>query len=240
MVTPGIKSLYDEVDWRFGNAQMIADLTGGTYFAHQARTVAAGMDRLDDATRATYILGYYPSNPTFDDHYREIKVIVNRPGASVQYRHGYFAAPVPPPADVKSLKLHARVNAAADYVPDITDIKVDATASLPKGSGRPSLPLSVQMEITVDASRLTLEKHDDHTIGSIVVAMFLMDGRDQTVGELWKAIDFSLTGDQLAAVRQEGARVRASVALQGLPKKAKIIVYDAGADLLGSRTVDVK
>ena len=238
MSAPALPDILNDVtSWAVTNAELIADMTGGAFFVHHARSVAAEMDRLDDATRSVYVLGYYPSNPRMDSRYRTIKVIVNRPGSTMQYRHGYLASPDAPAGDAKRITLNARIAAAAQYVPAITDIKVHGTASL-VASG--PTERKVQLEITIDPTRLRLEKRDGATVGSIEIATFVVDGHDHPLGELWKTVDFSLTDDQLEAVKREGAKVRASVLLRGTPKKAKVIVYDAGADLVGSTTVDVK
>ncbi len=34
------------------------------------------MDRIDDVTRATYLLGYYPTNANWDGTYRKVEVKV--------------------------------------------------------------------------------------------------------------------------------------------------------------------
>ena len=47
--------------------------------------------RINEATRTSYVLGYYPSNARFDGTYRQLDVKVRRPGANVLYHHGYLA-----------------------------------------------------------------------------------------------------------------------------------------------------
>jgi hypothetical protein len=78
------------------------------------------------------------------------------------------------------------------------------------------------------------------TVGSIEVAAFLVDEKDRTLRQVWTTVDFSFTGDRLEAIRRDGAEVRLAVVLKGAPKKAKGVVCDAGVDLIGSTTVDVK
>ncbi len=41
--------------------------------------------------KGQYQIGYYPSNTARDGKYRRIKVVVDHPGYSVQYRRGYYA-----------------------------------------------------------------------------------------------------------------------------------------------------
>jgi VWFA-related protein len=229
--TPDIVN--DVGSWPISNATALTEMTGGSSFVHQFRNAAMGMDRLDETTRAGYVLGYYPSNPKMDGRYRDIQVILNRRGATVQYRHGYFARPEPTPIDAKRILTYARISAAAGYVPAITDIKVDAKASFTGAT-------SVQVKVTIDAARLTLTRRDGLTVGSIEVAMFLVDARNRTLGQVFKTVGISLTDDRLEAVKRDGAAVRLTLTSKYAPKKAKVVVYDPAADLVGSVTVDVK
>jgi VWFA-related protein len=70
--------------------ETIARDTGGRYFGN-------GND-LDQAIRSAlkesssyYMLGYYPSQRRWDGKFRNIKLLVNRPGIQLRYRRGYFA-----------------------------------------------------------------------------------------------------------------------------------------------------
>ena len=63
----------------------------------------AGLARVADESRVTYLLGYEPTNAKRDGRYRKLKVEVLRPGLSVRARSGYFAAkgkerPAPEPS----------------------------------------------------------------------------------------------------------------------------------------------
>ena len=42
-------------------ARTITSLTGGSFYANQLKDAAADMDRIDQATRFDYLLGYYPA-----------------------------------------------------------------------------------------------------------------------------------------------------------------------------------
>jgi VWFA-related protein len=225
--------------WRTENAQMMSEMTGGEAFIHQFKNVAAAMDRFDESTHADYLLGYYPANPHMDGKYRHIEVLMNSSradvrGATVEYRHGYFARAAAAPPDIKRIMTFSRVAAAANYPSQITDIKLTATAALARDKG------GVLVEMTIDPSRLTLTKHEGRNVGTIEVATFLIDARDRTLGQVWKTIDISLTDADLLVVKRDGAKVRMLATVSGVPKKAKVIVYDTAADLAGSATLDVR
>jgi VWFA-related protein len=98
----------------------IANETGG--FAIRASDMDAGMTRLIADLDNYYLLGFYPAEPGRAG-YRDVDVVVNRPGVTVRHRAGYHAAgPVPPPKNANPLgtlvapisptsELHLRVSA---------------------------------------------------------------------------------------------------------------------------------
>lgn len=75
-----------------GTMRMFAERTGGRAFYNTNDLRSAIRQAADDA-RVSYLLGYEPSHATWDGKFREIKVVVNRPGLRFPYRRGYFAQP---------------------------------------------------------------------------------------------------------------------------------------------------
>ena len=98
----------------------IANETGG--FSIRASDMDAGMTKLISDLDNYYLLGFYPAEPGRAG-YRDLDVVVNRPGLTVRHRAGYHAAgPVPPPRNANPLgalvapisptsELHLRVSA---------------------------------------------------------------------------------------------------------------------------------
>ena len=89
--------------WRIedGGSKALAEETGGLVL--QTNDLVAGLARVADESRVTYLLGYEPTNAKRDGRYRKLKVEVLRPGLSVRARSGYFAAkgkekPAPEPS----------------------------------------------------------------------------------------------------------------------------------------------
>jgi VWFA-related protein len=74
--------------WKVENSRLMSELTGGetAAFRYGDQTFA----RLDESTRAQYLLGYAPSNGNWDGRYRKVRVTVNRPGVKVLSRQGYY------------------------------------------------------------------------------------------------------------------------------------------------------
>ena len=66
----------------------ISEFTGGV--SSIAEDGVKAMDRINDVTRATYLLGYYPTNANWDGNYRKVQIKTSRPGVTVLYRQGYY------------------------------------------------------------------------------------------------------------------------------------------------------
>jgi len=70
--------------------QALADSTGGVSVVN-SNNFSAGLDKILART-SYYILAYTPSEP-FDNKYHKLEIKVNRPGAKIYSREGYFATP---------------------------------------------------------------------------------------------------------------------------------------------------
>jgi len=221
--------------WRRASAQTVSEQTGGTY----SSTIDAAQfaDRLDDASRFQYVLGYYPSNRTLDRRFRRIAVRVSRPGLRVMYRHGYFAAPETPRADVRTTLSYNRVTAAANLARDVTDIALSVTAVNERVAAGTR---HVNVEVKVPPDRLALVEKDGRRYGSLEVAIFCADSRERLVGQSWNTVDVQMTPDAWNRFMASGLTFTGRVAVSAEARFVKVIVYDYAADLLGSMVVRPK
>jgi VWFA-related protein len=70
--------------------EWIADSTGGI-LVHDTNDLSGALRRISSDLRSYYMLGYTPTNDTFDGRFRKIAVKVRRRGVDVRARSGYFA-----------------------------------------------------------------------------------------------------------------------------------------------------
>jgi VWFA-related protein len=83
----------------------LASRTGGRAYVNTNDLNKAIRDAIQD-TRVTYTLGFYPSGEKFGGKFHELKVKVDRPGANLRYRKGYFDfAEQPQDAKVRKAEL---------------------------------------------------------------------------------------------------------------------------------------
>jgi hypothetical protein len=215
--------------------QNVARLTGGQYTSLAVADQALG--RLDDATRAGYILGYTPSNPLMDGRYRNVEVRVNRRDVEIQHRRGYTARPDTPPLELRELATSVRLSeaAATDYLPD--DIKIKAEAAIHAGTSRQQ---QVLVSVTIDASRLTLVERNGRHEGSIALWILCGDAKQQVVGVLKQQMTLSMDATHYVRAMSSGVPYTTTVAVTGRPAHVKALVYDYAADMLGAVMVRVK
>jgi VWFA-related protein len=217
------------------NSRQIAALTGGQMTS--TRTGDAFFRALDETTRAQYLLGYTPANGTWDGKYRRIQVRVNRRDAQVLHRQGYAARREVAAFDRQQYLLYSRIAGAANLPRDIGDLAI--ALDEPSLSTTPAgLVLTVPLRILPGAGELRLE--DGFHVGKMELVAVCADRKQLMVGEIWQTIDFRLTEENYRRFRETGATLTLTIGVAREPQYVKAILYDYGADLVGSRMVELK
>jgi len=215
----------------------VAQMTGGQF---SSTTMGPRfMDQLDRATRFQYLLGYSPANPALDGKFKNIQVRVTRPGVRVFHRQGYFARGTPIGLTPALITAQSRIAGALMAPGAVPDIGLTIAASMPKGAKGAA---SVTIEIIVGPERLHTEPAADPALTrvSIEVAMFATDSRNQIVGQSWRTVTADMPPDVLKRFRAYGLRLTGTLEASALPRNIKVVVYDQGADLLGTATTTVR
>jgi len=215
--------------------RIIAEQTGGYYTSLEMASKATA--KIDQATRFSYLLGYTPSNPELDGQYRDIEVRVNRPGLTVRYRHGYFAAAEPEPIELKELMVKSRIEIALAVSQQAKDIPVTATATLLPKMG---LQTEIRVAITLGAAPLVFPLRDGVRIGQLELQVYVGDTDETVTGSFGERLEIKASDEQYQQWLQTGITRTVRVASFGPPKKIKVIVYDYGSDRVGSVVVNVK
>ncbi len=215
--------------------RLISQITGGHTTAFQYGEYA--LNRLDLATRAQYVLGYYPPGNTFNGAYRKITIKVKRKDVDVMYRRGYFARDRIVPLDKREFMSFTQISRAAVYAGgDIRALRVSAESPKVQGSGK-DRHLLVNVTIHPDQIRFTDEKGLKQS--SLDIAIFAGDKDGDPAGETWQKIDLKLNTDAYARFLKDGASYTARVPLTNYPKHVKVVVYSFVTDLLGTASIMV-
>jgi VWFA-related protein len=221
----------------FYDLRHIAVQTGGqsSILKDASHTLA----RIDTATRTQYLLAYYPADGDWNGRYRSVKVEVNRPGATVLYRHGYFARREADVFDRRRVVSDNRIAAAGYQLNAVREIDVAFTPRYvrhEKATGG-----DVFLTLRIDTSRLEWRSAEDGRLAaSIEVAIYCGDGNQKMIGQTRRQLDIALTGTSYERVSREGFFRDFGVAVTGKPQYVKVVVYDYEADRVGSAMVKLK
>jgi VWFA-related protein len=192
-----------------------------------------GIDRMNEATRNSYVLGYYPSNARFDGTYRRIEVKVKRPGATVLFRHGYSARLEMLPFDRRTFITQDRMLAAVTFRRTITDIKLKLDTSLQKSESGEGRDLVVKMKI--DAGRLAFRPTADGSqLGLVDIAVFYFDQHGQMLGNTWQKAELKFDQPTFQQIKQNGIPYNTRIQVSPAVRDVRVVVYDFKADLVGS------
>lgn len=214
--------------FRVQTLRAISEYTGGVSWAY--RRASDGLERVDQATRSSYLIGYHPRTDDWNGRYRRIEVKVNRDGARVLARGGYYARDQIVTTSRREFLTYTRIAAAGGYRGDAEDIGLELAVT---GDARAK---TVTVRMQVDPSRLSFENANGRHAVTLDVAIFCGDEDQEIVGELWRKVDLNFTDDTFARLKRERLEFEVTVSVSEIPRFVKAVVYDYGADLVGSST----
>ena len=218
-----------------GSSRQISDLTGGRTTAFAAGDEA--FKRLDESTRAQYLLGYSPTNGNWNGAYRRISVRVTRKDAQVLYRHGYAARQEIKPLTRREYLSYSRIASAANLTRPIDDLKMRVVTTSMNTTAE---GMFLSVEVRIEPGALKFVRQADEYLAKVDVLHFCADAKEQLVGETWQTLDFKLTDANYQKFMREGVGYTIRVPVTGDPTHLKVILYDYGADLVGSSMVQLK
>jgi len=213
----------------FKTLRTIAELTGGV--SSIAEPGAKAMNRLNDVTRATYSLGFYPTNAYWNGAYRKVTVKVPRPGTTVYYRHGYYARKELAAFNRREFITSDRLKAAAGFRRTINDIRVKVDAGLTRSNDG---TFTLTVNVKIDPTNLAFQFVEGYHLGKLTIGVFLFgeSGKGLDGGE--QNADVKLADDVYKKVLGSGIPYKVSFPVPSGVRRVRVVVYDFKADLIGS------
>lgn len=220
------------IDANIDAMQFMAQRTGGRAFYNRNDIDGAILTAIKD-TRVTYLLGYYPTHGKWDGNFHEIKVKVNRPGAKVRHRGGYYAATDQVLEEKERQQL---LGEAARSPLDATSLGLVVRAEPRTEPGPPALDLAVQ----VTTSDLTLRLVSERWTGAldVLVQQRASDGR--VVDGQSQTINLNLKQENYERIQKGGLTMRETVELKLDATEIRIVVRDVPTGAMGSLIVPLK
>ena len=223
-----------EQGFAVSSSRQIATLTGG-----QMSAFAPGerlFRKLDESTRAQYLLGYAPTNTNWNGAYRQIAVRVARPGVTVLYRHGYAGREEITPLDRRTYLTYSRIASAANRPLPFTDLEFAITgARIVKEAEGDALHVDVHLA----PARVKFAQTDGKYVAAIEATYFAGDTKGQLAGDVWKTVDFALTEENYQRFQREGVSWTQRVPITYPPRHVKAILYQYASDLVGSSVFEM-
>jgi hypothetical protein len=207
----------------------MSELSGGVSSIYAYADAA--MDRIDRSSRFQYLLAYAPTDTNMDGRYRRIAVSVNRPGATVHYRRGYYARAQLVPYDRREFLTYSRVMAAALYPQPILDIRLrlrTRTERLEDG-------IDTVADVRIDLSRVRFEKRDDGKLhAQLDVSLYTANANGRGIGEMYRKLNLAYTPEEHQRMLKEGLTHTLRLRTGVKPRMVKLVVYDYAGDVIGT------
>jgi VWFA-related protein len=208
----------------------LADRTGGKAYFNTNDLKNAIRNAIDDSV-VTYTLGYYPSEGELDGKFREVRVRVNRPGANIRYRKGYFAIK-PAAQDDKARKdeIRGAVWGPLDATALPLNVRVDFI-------DKPQ-PNTVNVIVQIDTTALALEQKADRWTGKLDLIFVQKDEQGHVLAQgIAATLDMNMTRQTYLTTLQKGLIYRKAFPREANARAVRVVVRDASSGLVGSLTV---
>lgn len=204
--------------------KLLAERTGGRAF-YGTNDLSGAIIRALNDSRATYTLGFYPSESKWDGAFHKIKVRVAVPGAEVRARSGYFALPdAPLSASKADHQLVAQLASSQLLATGIgLYVRVEALTDS-----------TLIAEAHVDLREINMQPRDGHWIGTLQSIFLQLDN----TGRILQVDDRTFHSDFADASYQQGLQrgITDTRRVRVLPDAAQlcIVVRDANSSSMGS------
>jgi len=256
----GVAGLYD--------LRHVAGMTGGQSSLNDLGDKS--LARIDAATRAHYLLAYYPSNGNWDGRYRSIRVTVDTDAIALnmldRFRAAYGREPTDAEragiaADARHVTVLFRHGYTAQQKIDTFDRRAFLVDSRLTAAGYALTDIrdigvkvtpvftksatgrggDVLVKIVVDASRLAFAINDlDRHEARLDVAVYCGDAGQTIVGQTRQVIDLNLTDATYERFMKGGIPHETRIPVTKAPRFVKVVVLDFEASLTGSAMVVMK
>jgi VWFA-related protein len=214
------------------SSNLLADRTGGKAFYGSNDIRDALRGAFDDGRFACNI-GFYPDHGKWDGKFRELKVKVNRNGAHLRYRQGYYASIDGSTADdaVKSALQQAAVSPL-----ETTSLGLVVNGKIVA----PPSARNLQLQIALDPKQFLLKESGDRQKGALDMAFVQRDASGNILVGDKQHLELNFEQKQYEFLCKAGMVLQRSVTVQPQSDEIRVVVRDLGSGSLGSVTIPVK
>ncbi len=227
-------ALTNNMNQNFATQEVMGTLstdTGGTAF-FDSNDFAPAFAKVQADTSAYYEIGFHSTNPARDGKYRKLTVKINRPGAKLEYRPGYYA-----PADFQHSGKEDREQELQDQLASdlpATDMAVYMDAMYFRlDENRFFMPVS----LVIPGSQVPFVKGGDKDKATLDVIGAVIDDAKRPVGRVRDTVKLNL--DPALQARQKNIQYTTSFNLPPGKYQLKFVVRENQTGRMGSFIADV-
>jgi VWFA-related protein len=206
----------------------LASRTGGRAYVNTNDLNKAIRDAIQD-TRVTYTLGFYPSGEKFDGKFHELKLKVDRPGASLRYRKGYFDF-AEQPQDDKTRKTELSDAVWSPMEASGLGLVVQVQRDTPK-------PRSMNVFVKIDPHGISLQRQGERWDGRLDLLFVQKDDRGGQFNGLSDTMELQLLQPNYEKVSKEGLVYKKTIEMASQANQLRVVVRDAASGTVGTVTV---
>ncbi len=227
-------ALANNMSANFASQEVMASLstdTGGKAFL-DSNDFAPAFAQVQRDTSAYYAIGFRSSNPQRDGRYRKLAIKLNRPGAKLEYRPGYYA-----PADFKHSGREDREREleeqlASDLPASDMALYLDALY-FRLDENRFYVPVS----LIVPGSQIPFVKGGDKDKATLDVIGTVLDEAKRPIGQARETVKLNL--DASVGARQKNIQYTTSFNLPPGKYHLKFVVRENQTGRMGSFEADI-
>jgi hypothetical protein len=208
-----------KVDHARETFDIVAERTGGKSF-HNTNDLGDAIRQAVDDARVTYVIGYYPSDATWDGKFHQIKLQCKRPGVQLRYRPGYFAASEPPRPVIATAEEAIRSNAFS------SDIGLSVTLTRQNDQ--------LEAIVNIQTSDLALELKDGKWSDQVEYLAVAGDPATGVFRGKPTILNLGITQEGYEAALKTGIRLKSTFSLTPDANQFRIAVRDTSSGAVGS------
>jgi VWFA-related protein len=229
LIPPDLAASFAPPDaFEFMTMKNLAADTGGRAFFNTNDIGGAIRMAIDDS-RVTYELGFYPGTTKWDGSFHTLKVKVNRPGAHVRTRKGYFALPVP---EMTPDTRQARISQATTRLLEAHEIDLTVCVDAVDPSQKDSRTLS--LSVVMDPHQLDLKPRDGRWSGVVDLVFFQLDDQYRIIHTLKQPYQLNLLPASYQRSPAEGFTLTNTVRVLPEASQLRVILRDNSTGMAGA------
>lgn len=214
--------------FEFMTMKNLAAETGGRAF-FDTNDIGGAIRKAIDDSQITYELSFYPNSAKWDGSFHELKVKVNRPGAHVRTRKGYYALPEP---QVTQNIRPARISQATSRLLESHEIDFTVRVGAADSDQKNSRTLSVS--VLLDPRQLDLKEHDGRWAGVVDLLFYQLDAQSQVIHTLKQPYQLNLLPTTYDRAPGEGFALTKVVQVLPEATQLRVVLRDSSTGMAGA------